>query len=169
MIVASVRPLYADTDQMGVVNHAVALRWFELARAEWLRRLGHTYRQMEADGVMLPVYEVGVRYFKPARYDQMLDLDARLELPGHVRVIFHYRILERESGVVLLSGVTKHAAVDLSSRPRPLPEGIRELLRRAMLSDAEADARADERPDARPEGQGGPSGTNEPGRADKVP
>ena len=142
MIVATVRPLYADTDQMGVVNHAVALRWFELARAEWLRRLGHSYRQMEADGVMLPVYEVAVRYFKPALYDQLLTLDARLELPGFVRIVFHYEIREKESGTLLLSGVPRHAAVDRSGKPRRLPEDLRDLLARAMKADAEQDAMA---------------------------
>ncbi|MFO0577136.1 MAG: thioesterase family protein [Polyangia bacterium] len=141
MIVATVRPLYADTDQMGIVNHAVALRWFELARAEWLRRLGHSYRQMEADGVMLPVYELGVRYFKPAYYDQLLDLDARLELPGHVRIVFHYRITDKASGELLISGTTKHASIEAggirSGRPRRLPDELRTLLETAMARDAE--------------------------------
>ena len=82
MVVATTRALYADTDQMGVVNHAVALRWFELARAEWLRRLGHSYHQMEAEGMLLPVYELQVRYLKSARYDQVLLLDAVLQKPG---------------------------------------------------------------------------------------
>lgn len=142
MIVATVRPLYADTDQMGVVNHAVALRWFELARAEWLRRFDHSYRQMEADGVMLPVYEVGVRYFKPALYDQLLTLDARLELPGFVRIVFHYEVREKERGTLLLSDVTRHAAVDRAGRPRRLPDELRALLERAMKADAASEATA---------------------------
>ena len=75
MVVSTVRVLYADTDQMGVVNHAIALRWFEQARAEWLRRLGYTYREFEDSGLMLPVYEVAVRYHKPALYDQLLALE----------------------------------------------------------------------------------------------
>ena len=78
MVVSTARALYADTDQMGIVNHAVALRWFEQARAEWLRRLGHSYLAMEAEGMLLPVYELQVRYHKSARYDQVVLLDAKL-------------------------------------------------------------------------------------------
>ena len=85
MLVTSVRPLYADTDQMGVVNHAVALRWFELARAEWLRRLDYTYREFEETGHMLPVYEVGIRYHRPARYDQLLARSRAADLKSGAR------------------------------------------------------------------------------------
>ena len=67
---------------MGIVNHAVALRWFEQARAEWLRRLGHSYLAMEAEGMLLPVYELQVRYHKSARYDQVVLLDAKLRQAG---------------------------------------------------------------------------------------
>lgn len=136
MVVATVRVLYADTDQMGIVNHAVALRWFEVARAEWLRGLGYTYRAFEESGHMLPVYEVGVRYHKPAYYDQLLHLSARLELPGAVRVIFHYRIVEKDSQTLIVEGTTKHAVVGQDGRPRRLPEDLKTLLLRGMARQA---------------------------------
>lgn len=132
MLVGTIRPLYADTDQMGVVNHATALRWFEQARAEWLRRLGHTYRQMEVDGMMLPVYELAVKYHKPALYDQLLRLDAELELPGQVRVVFHYRVIRAEDHELLLTGTTRHAVVSKEGRPRRLSDEMRALLERGI-------------------------------------
>lgn len=132
MVVSTVRVLYADTDQMGVVNHAIALRWFEQARAEWLRRLGYTYREFEDSGLMLPVYEVAVRYHKPALYDQLLALDAQLELPGHVRVVFHYKITHPESGALLISGTTRHAVVGKNGRPQRLTDSLRTLLQRGL-------------------------------------
>ena len=52
-----VRVLYADTDQMGVVNNVHYLRYFEMGRAEWIRKRGRSYKQIEADGFMLPVVE----------------------------------------------------------------------------------------------------------------
>lgn len=128
MFVASVRPLYADTDQMGVVNHAVALRWFELARAEWLRRLGYTYREFEESGFMLPIYEMSARYHKPAYYDQLLLLDAHLELPGPVRVLFHYRVRDEKDGSSILEGITRHAVVNREGKPQRMPEKLRTLL-----------------------------------------
>lgn len=138
MLVASLRPLYADTDQMGVVNHATALRWFEQARAEWLRRLGYTYREFEESGFMLPIYEVAVRYHKPAYYDQLLGLEAHLELPGAVRVLFHYRIVEQESGALLVEGSTRHAVVNKAGRPQRMPEFLRATLLRGISEQGKA-------------------------------
>lgn len=132
MKICSVRVLYMDTDQMGVVNHAVALRWFEVARAEWFRQRGQTYRQLEEDGVMLPVYQLAVRYRAPARYDDVLDLHARLDPPGAVRLTFHYKVVRATdqqprspSGsrdqALLIEGMTQHAAVGTGGTPKRLP------------------------------------------------
>ena len=113
MVVSTARALYADTDQMGIVNHAVALRWFEQARAEWLRRLGHSYLQMESEGMLLPVYELQVRYHKPARYDEVVLLDAVLQKAGPVRVIFDYKILHSETKALLCLRTRHECPADL--------------------------------------------------------
>jgi acyl-CoA thioester hydrolase len=144
MVVSSVRVLYADTDQMGVANHAVALRWFEQARAEWLRRLGYTYREIEESGLMMPIYELGVRYHRPVRYDQLLALSARIELPGRVRVIFHYEVRDQASGELLVSGKTSHATINKSGRPRPIPDSLYALL--AHGNDEPGAKAADDKP-----------------------
>ena len=123
---------------MGVVNHAVALRWFEQARAEWLRRLGHSYHQMEAEGMLLPVYELQVRYLKSARYDQVLLLDAVLQKPGPVRVIFDYKIFDSETKDLLISGSTHHAVIGRNGRPRRLTDAMMALLQRGKLADSES-------------------------------
>ena len=52
-----IRVRYAETDQMGVVYYANYLVWFEVGRTEWLRQAGWNYREMEGDGVALPVIE----------------------------------------------------------------------------------------------------------------
>lgn len=137
MVVSSVRVLYADTDQMGIANHATALRWFEQARAEWLRRLGSSYREIEEAGIMMPIYELSVRYHRPARYDQVLNLGARLELPGRVRLIFHYDITDLASGELLVSGKTAHAAVNKLGRPRPIADPLFTLLTRGITEQGE--------------------------------
>ena len=69
-----VRVRYADTDQMGVVYYANYLVWFEVARTEWLRDGGWSYREMEADGIALPVIEAHCEYRQPARYDDEIEI-----------------------------------------------------------------------------------------------
>jgi acyl-CoA thioester hydrolase len=127
-MVCTARVLYADTDQMGLANHAAALRWFEAARAEWLRARGRTYRDIEAEGAFLPVYELRVRYRSPARYDDLLAVHAEIEAPRPVRVVFHYRVERQADGHLLVEGETHHACVDGRGRPRRFPGDIFALL-----------------------------------------
>ena len=79
---------------------------------------------------MLPVYEVQIKYHKPAYYDQLLGLEARLSLPGAVRVVFDYRVIDQKSGAALIEGTTRHAVVGQDGRPRRMTPEIRTLLER---------------------------------------
>ena len=65
--VSEVRVRYAETDKMGVVYYANYFVWFEVARADLLRSLGWTYREMEAAGVSLPVIEAHCQYHRGAQ------------------------------------------------------------------------------------------------------
>src|SRR5688500_20407446 len=67
--ISVVRVRYAETDKMGVVYYANYFVWFEVGRADLLRSLGWTYREMEHAGVGLPVIEAHCDYHRPARYD----------------------------------------------------------------------------------------------------
>ena len=50
-----IRVGYKDTDKMGVVHHSNYVVFYEIARTEWLRSKGYTYRELEEKGVMMPV------------------------------------------------------------------------------------------------------------------
>ena len=65
---------YAETDQMGVVHHAVYPIWFELARTDFIKVIGLTYSQMEQAGILLPVAELTARYRIPAKYEDELTV-----------------------------------------------------------------------------------------------
>ena len=68
----TVRVRYGETDKMGVVYHANFIPYFELGRTDALRSMGLSYRQFEASGIIMPVIEVGIKYHKPAYYDDEL-------------------------------------------------------------------------------------------------
>jgi YbgC/YbaW family acyl-CoA thioester hydrolase len=59
---------------MGVVYHSNYLIWFEIGRTDWLRETGWTYREMEADGIQLPVIEAHCEYRLGARYDDDMEI-----------------------------------------------------------------------------------------------
>lgn len=123
-----IRVRYAETDQMGVVYYANYLVWFEVARTDWLRQAGATYRQMERDGVSLPVIEAHAEYRRAARYDDELEIRAAATLMTAVRVRFDYEVWRSGEGGPLATGHTIHAAMDRSGRPCRLPPAVRELI-----------------------------------------
>lgn len=124
--VSTVRVRYAETDKMGVVYYANYFVWFEVARADLLRSLGWSYREMEYAGVSLPVIEAHCAYHRPARYDDELDVKAVGRLLSPVRMEFTYEVHVRREGVVAATGRTVHAALDTSGRPCRLPDRVRE-------------------------------------------
>jgi acyl-CoA thioester hydrolase len=124
-----VRVRYAETDQMGVVYYANYLIWFEVARVEWLRQGGWSYRDMEHEGMALPVIEAHCEYRLPARYDDEIEIAAKGTLLTPVRVRFDYNVVRVADNALAAVGHTVHAAVDAGGKPRRLPSRVREMLR----------------------------------------
>jgi acyl-CoA thioester hydrolase len=125
--VSRVRVRYAETDKMGVVYHANYFIWFEIGRTDLLRSLGWSYREMEEDGVSLPVIEAQCRYHRSAKYDDELEVRAEGRMLSPVRMEFTYQVVRREDQAVAASGRTVHAALDRAGRPCRLPERIRQV------------------------------------------
>jgi acyl-CoA thioester hydrolase len=127
--VAQVRVLYADTDQMSVANNGAYLRWFEIGRAEWIRARGHTYREVEAAGYRLPVVEATLRYREPARYDDLLDIDAEPDDLRAASVRFRYLIRPSGESRTLCEGHTVHACLNRDGRVCRFPDELLAVLR----------------------------------------
>lgn len=125
--VSTVRVRYAETDQMGVAYHANYFVWFEVARTDWLRTFGVTYRDLEAEGFVLPVIDARCHYRASARYDDELRVTATARLVSGVRLAFDYDVLGPSATIA--SGQTVHAALDRQGRPVRLPARIKELIR----------------------------------------
>ena len=125
--VSRVRVRYADTDQMGVVYHSNYFVWFEIGRTDLLRAGGWTYREMEAEGLSLPVIEAHCDYKQPARYDDELDVRTTGELMSPVRVAFSYEVVRPADGELLATGRTVHATLDRTGRPSRLPDRVKGL------------------------------------------
>jgi acyl-CoA thioester hydrolase len=125
--VSSLRVRYAETDKMGVVYYANYLVWFEVARADLLRSLGWSYREMELAGVSLPVIEAQCTYQRPARYDDEIEIRTEGRLLSPVRMEFEYQVIRTQDSSVVATGKTVHAALNPSGRPCRLPGRVREV------------------------------------------
>lgn len=122
------RVRYGDTDQMGFAYYANHLYWFEIARTEWLRARGRSYRELEAEGISLPVTEASCRYFAPARYDDRLRLVAWIGELTRAVVRFDYRIENAAADRLLARGFTRHCFLGRDGRPVRIEGALRDLL-----------------------------------------
>ncbi len=124
---STVRVRYAETDKMGVVYYANYLVWFEIGRADWLRDTGWSYREMEAEGLGLPVIQAHCEYRRSAKYDDEIAVRTRATNVSAVRIRFDYEVVRGADGAVIAVGHTVHATIDRHGRPVRLPERVKDL------------------------------------------
>ena len=68
------RVRYAETDQMGFAHHSNYLNYFEMARIEWLNKIGFSYAALERQGIVMPVVSVQINFKSPAFFDDPLTI-----------------------------------------------------------------------------------------------
>lgn len=120
------RVRYGETDQMGYVYYGNYAQYFEMGRVEWLRNLGISYKEMEKQGIMLPVLNLNVNYLKPAKYDDLLTLKTTLLKKPSARIEFGFELF-CEQQVLLTKGYVSLVFIDMKkNRPTRAPEYILE-------------------------------------------
>jgi acyl-CoA thioester hydrolase len=109
------RVRYGDTDQMGYVYYANYGYYYEQARAETIRSVGISYKEIEASGIIMPITRMNVRYIQPAVYDELLTIKTYVpHLPNRI-MVFNYEIYN-EAQALINEGETHLAFVDSVSR-----------------------------------------------------
>ena len=119
-----VRTRFAETDAMGIIHHAAYLPYLEEARVEYLRSIGHPYDEVRSGGVDVAVLEVAVRYRKPLRFDD--EVDVSLFVGAVTRTTFQIAYLLSVAGEARATAVTVHGCVDPGGRPTRLPGWVAE-------------------------------------------
>ena len=128
----TLRVYWEDTDAGGVVFYANYLKFFERARTEWLRSLGHQQEQMRtAAGVMFVVTDTAVRYLRPARLDDLLDVTVHVKHAGRAQLTLAQQAW-RHAGAgagagteLLAEGTIRIGCVDAGTfRPARIPAAV---------------------------------------------
>lgn len=127
------RVRYRECDPMGVVYHTHYLDYFEAGRTEALRNLGIRYRDLERDGIIMPVVEANVRYNGPAHYDDILTIEVTFDEVPTVRVPIAYTVHREGESETLATGHTTLCFMD-ANRRRPIsaPPRVREAFESAL-------------------------------------
>ncbi|WBL21690.1 acyl-CoA thioesterase [Zunongwangia sp. HRR-M8] len=119
---------YAETDQMGVVHHGNYAQYLEIARIEWLEKIGISYKSMEKNGIMLPVYEMNFKFIKSAFFDDNLKIHTSLRKTPDVRIIFDYKIYNQEDELLTTASTILVFMDAKTKRPIRCPEYVLEKL-----------------------------------------
>ena len=108
---------YAETDQMGIIHHAVYPVWYEMARTEFIKETGFTYSEIEAKGILLPIRELNCTYLKPAFYEDKLIIQTTIKQCTPVRISFAYEIFRGSEKKPINIGFTTHVWTDQNIKP----------------------------------------------------
>ncbi len=103
---------YAETDQMGIVYYANYLVWFEAARTDFLRAIGMPYKQLEEEGLLLPVIEAYVKYISPAYYEDEITVETWVKTLKPISIIISYKVFRKGGSKPIAHGFTKHAVIN---------------------------------------------------------
>lgn len=121
------RVLFADCTVGNHVYYGRYLEFLEAARGAFFADLGWSFLQLESEDVALPVVRAELDFRAPARYDDLLEIEVRLEELGRVKLAFGYRIT-RPGGRTVLEARTFHGITTHGDRPRRLPVALAEAM-----------------------------------------
>ncbi|HEY0342851.1 MAG TPA: tol-pal system-associated acyl-CoA thioesterase [Steroidobacteraceae bacterium] len=119
-----------DTDGGGIVYYANYLRFFERARTEWLRSLGHSQKQLaQTPGNLFAVAGLSVEYRRPARLDDELTITCEPRGERATAIRFVQRIHRAPAGDLLVEADVRVVCVDAQTlRPKRLPDFLTDVL-----------------------------------------
>ena len=103
---------YAETDKMGIVHHSNYYAWFEVGRGEFILESGMSYRELEENGIMMPLRETYCKYIKGAKYEDNIIIETFIKELTPVKVIFNYNVIREEDGKLLAKGATTQVFVN---------------------------------------------------------
>jgi acyl-CoA thioester hydrolase len=115
-------PRYNETDQGGVVHHSVYPVWFEMGRTELLRVNGMAYKDLEEAGVLFVVAELNIKYRRPAKYDEKLQLETSCSEVSTSRVEHIYKLTRCRDRVILAEGSSVLACVNAQGKICRIPK-----------------------------------------------
>ena len=116
------RVRYPEVDAMGYLHHSRYLQYFEMGRVEFLRALGHSYANLEREGIFFVVAKAEIRYKAPARYDDELTLTTKIVRQTHVRIDHSYEL--KRGNALLAEATTTIACIGRDGQLRQIPESL---------------------------------------------
>ncbi len=112
----TIRVRYSDTDQMQFVYNGKYFEYLEVGRTEMMREHGLTYKTIEENGFQMPVHEIYLKFKNPAYYDELLEIETRVEKLPSANVHIDHTIRSEERNVVIADGYIELAFIKTISK-----------------------------------------------------
>ncbi|MBD3638578.1 MAG: acyl-CoA thioesterase [Crocinitomicaceae bacterium] len=124
-----IRIRYSETDQMGYCYYGNYAQFFEIGRVETLREIGMPYRDLEERGIMLPVLELNVKYLKPARYDDLIEIRTILKKIPTAKIEFDYELYNEENELITTAYTSLVFISSKTMKPVQAPADLIEMIK----------------------------------------
>lgn len=126
-ITDKIKVRYNETDQMGIVHHSNYLKFFELARIEWLEKLNMPYQKIESNNIILPVVKCELKFIKPLLFGDIFFIKVFCSKRPTSTIEFSYQIFN-DNNEITTEGMTTLAFVDsIKRKPLRCPKIISDL------------------------------------------
>lgn len=126
----TVRVRYAETDRMGFVYYGNYAQYYEVGRVEALRQIGTSYKEMEDNGVMLPVYTCNIKYLKSALYDDLLIIKTSVKEMPTAKITFDYEIYNQHNELLNTANTVLVFINKATNKPCKAPKAFMEKIKK---------------------------------------
>jgi acyl-CoA thioester hydrolase len=121
-ITIPIRVRYPECDAMGYLHHSRYFQYFEVGRVELLRQGGHSYADLEKEGIFFVVVKAECSYRAPARFDDVLNLTTRINRHTAARIDHAYKLMRDTT--LIAEAATTIACVDRTGQLTAIPDWI---------------------------------------------
>jgi acyl-CoA thioester hydrolase len=127
----SYRVTWADTDAAQVVHYSNYFKLFERAEEEFYRQLGFSFADTSLKGFWFPRVEAFCQYKKPARFNDLLEIELTVEDLKEKSMKYGFKIFNKETAVLLAVGYVVAVVADKKTEKAVMiPKEIAEKLKR---------------------------------------
>lgn len=113
-----------DTDAFGIVYHANYLKYCERTRTDAMELCGYSIGGMQSKGVLFVVFDMSLKFHKPARLHDELEVRTQVERGSDYRVNFDHKIYRCGEELPVFSAKATVVTIDTEGQLCPLPEDL---------------------------------------------
>jgi acyl-CoA thioester hydrolase len=115
------RVRYGETDQMGFMYYGNYCLYYEIARAEMIRDFGYSYKELEDDGIQMPIVKVNSKFLRPALYDNLISIETEIQSLDKLPFITFLHKFFNEEKILIHKGEVTLVFVDSTTGKRCMP------------------------------------------------